>query len=51
MTLCSGGLGNPYVGWRVWPEVDRVLAVEKLIASGDIEGIMKLTLYNEEDEE
>ena len=51
MTLCSGGLGNPYVGWRVWPEVDRVIAVEKLIASGNIEGIMKLTLYNEEDEE
>ena len=51
MTLGSGGLGNPYVGWRVWPEVERVQAVEKLIADEDIEGIMKLTLYCEEDEQ
>jgi hypothetical protein len=51
MMLNGGGLGNPYVGWTIWPEVERVQAVEKLIASGNIEGIMKLTLYSEEDEE
>ena len=50
MMLHGGGLGNPYVGWTIWPEVERVQAVEKLIASGNIEGIMKLTLYSEEDE-
>ena len=49
MMLNGGGLGNPYVGWTIWPEVGRVQAVEKLIAAGNIEGIMKLTLYCEED--
>ena len=49
MMLRFGGLGNPYVGWTVWPEVERVQAAEKLISSGDIEGIMNLTLYSEED--
>ena len=51
MMLANGGLGNPYVGWTVWPEVERVQAVEKLIESGDLEGIMKLTLHCEEDDQ
>jgi len=51
MMLHGGGLGNPYVGWTIWPEVERVKAVEKLIESGDLEGIMKLTLYWEENDQ
>jgi len=37
--------------YLTWMLAERVHTVEKLIASGDIEGIMKLTLYSEEDEQ
>ena len=50
MMLSGGGLGNPYVGWTIWPEVERVQAVEELLQKGDTEAVMKLTLYSEEDD-
>ena len=43
-------LGNTQVGWTIWPEAERVQAVEKLVEVGDLRGVMKLTLYYEEDE-
>jgi hypothetical protein len=45
-------LGNSQVGWTVWPEAERVQAVEKLVEAGDLLGVMKLTLlYSEENKE
>ena len=45
-------LGNSQVGWTVWPEAERVQAVEKLVEAGDLRGVMKLTLlYSEENKE
>jgi hypothetical protein len=43
-------LGNPQVGWTVWPEAERVQAVEKLLEDGDFDAVMKLTLLYNEDE-
>jgi hypothetical protein len=43
-------LGNPQIGWTVWPEAERVQAVEKLIEAGDFGGVMNITLLYKEDE-
>ena len=43
-------LGNPQVGWTIWPEADRVQTIEKLLGVGDINSVIKMTLnYNGED--
>ena len=45
MNNCS--LGNTQVGWWVWPEIDRVKAVEDLLLAEETEKVLKLTLFNE----
>jgi hypothetical protein len=42
MTQGDGTLGCNYAGWSIWPEAERVRAVETLLARGDEEGALEL---------
>jgi hypothetical protein len=50
MCLVNNSLNVPYAGWTIWPEAERVKAVESLIRNHDYEEALRLTL-NEPDEE
>ncbi len=46
---CGFGIVNhsfhaPYAPWRIWPEPDRVRAVENCLLNGDFNGAIDLTL-------
>ncbi|MEI7774968.1 MAG: hypothetical protein WCK17_09340 [Verrucomicrobiota bacterium] len=42
MFQVNGYLTQPYAGWSVWPEADRVRAIEGLLAHNDTEGALEL---------
>ena len=42
MTQGAGTLGCKYSGWTIWPEAERVQAVETLLSRDDTEGALEL---------
>jgi hypothetical protein len=42
MTQGTGYLSQPYASWAVWPEAERVRAIEKLLSRGDPEGALEI---------
>lgn len=46
MRLIDNSLNVPYAGWTIWPEAERVRAVERLVLAKDFEEALLLT-FNE----
>jgi hypothetical protein len=44
----DGCLSQPYVTWTIWPEVERVRAIETLLSRNDSEGALELIYGAEE---
>jgi len=42
MTQGAGTLGCKYSGWTIWPEAERVRAIETLLSRDDTEGALEL---------
>jgi len=42
MRQSNSSLGQPYAGWTIWPEAERVKAIENLLSKDDIEGALEL---------
>ncbi len=42
MTQGNGYLSQPYAGWAIWPEAERVRAIETLLSRDDAEGALEL---------
>jgi hypothetical protein len=45
MTLIKNSINVPYVGWTIWPEHNRVKAVEEAVMKNDFETALSLTKY------
>ncbi len=48
MRLINNSLNVPYAGWSIWPEFERVRAVERLVREGDVSEALLLTLNEPE---